>query len=188
MSQKIQNGWFIAISGLDTSWCQVVAQRASSFRQLLALSLVIQVLSVHSIKGECNFFVAPRASIPGDLLALSDFYWPRANGPTGVSVDPCNFSHFMSIILPGGHVHISWSNLLYVTNNQCLDKLKNNGWEEFQKYQCISIFHILSHWFYLDNTTVFTPRPRVIVVPFVRHRRRVSSPSLRRLLATKLEK
>ena len=72
-------------SGLDTSYCQVVAQRASSFRQLLALSLVIQVLSVHSIKGECNFFVAPMASIPGDLLALSDFYWPRANGPVLVS-------------------------------------------------------------------------------------------------------
>ena len=76
---------YMYITGLDTSWCQVVAQRASSFRQLLALSLVIQVLSVHSIKGECNFLVAPRASIPGDLLALSDFYWPRANGPVLVS-------------------------------------------------------------------------------------------------------
>ena len=35
---------------------------------------------------ECNFFVAPRASILGDLLALSDFYWPQADGPVLVSI------------------------------------------------------------------------------------------------------
>ena len=31
------------------------------------------------------FSLAPRASISGNLLALSDFYWPRANGPVLVS-------------------------------------------------------------------------------------------------------
>ena len=43
-------------------------------------------------QGECSFFVAPRASISGDLLALSDFHWPRANGPVLVS-SPGLFRH-----------------------------------------------------------------------------------------------
>ena len=32
------------------------------------------------------FFLGRRASISGDLLVLSDFYWPRANGPVLVSI------------------------------------------------------------------------------------------------------
>ena len=32
------------------------------------------------------FSFAPRASISGNLLALSNFYWPRANGPVLVSI------------------------------------------------------------------------------------------------------
>ena len=31
-------------------------------------------------------FIGPRASISCDLLALTDFYWPRANGPVLVSI------------------------------------------------------------------------------------------------------
>ena len=32
------------------------------------------------------FSLAPRASISGNLLAHSDFHWPRANGPVLVSI------------------------------------------------------------------------------------------------------
>ena len=37
------------------------------------------------------FFIAPpRASISCDLLVLTDFYWPRANGPVLVSIPEMN--------------------------------------------------------------------------------------------------
>ena len=52
----------------------------------MAFSFVVLVLSVYCIKENVIFSLPPRASISGDLLALSDFYWPRANGPVLVSI------------------------------------------------------------------------------------------------------
>ena len=42
------------------------------------------------------FLLAPRASISGNLLALSDFYWPRANGPVLVSTPVVGVYHCTS--------------------------------------------------------------------------------------------
>ena len=50
-----------------------------------------------TVSGGVDFFsLIPRASISGDLLALSDFYCPRANGPVLVS------SPGIPSLLPGG--------------------------------------------------------------------------------------
>ena len=66
----------------------------------MALSLIVLVLSVHSIKGSVIFLLPPRASILGDLLALSDFYWPRANGPVLVwSPAHSGHKHYLKIVI-----------------------------------------------------------------------------------------
>ena len=61
------------------------------------LVLLLQSL-VYTVSGGCNFFVAPRASISSDLLALGDFHWPPADGPVLVSIPDVMiycYSHFI---------------------------------------------------------------------------------------------
>ena len=61
----------------------------------------------------------------------------------------CDFSHFMSIILPCGRDNLKsflciiFKSVMHATNNQFSDKF-NDGWKKIENGRFIVIFRILS--------------------------------------------